>query len=98
MGVKETANSDSTKNGSEANTRSVATTPRPQIVAPETSPRCIMGIRKLRNILSATATKTNADYFDFLRRAIWKIYNTNSRSTCVGNCLSNIVTDTQPEN
>jgi len=27
------------------------------------------------------------DYFDFLRRAIWKIYNTNSRSTCLGNYL-----------
>ena len=47
-------------NGSEANTRRMATTPRPQIVAPETSPRCIMGTRKLRNVPSATATNTNA--------------------------------------
>jgi len=77
----------------------MATTPRLQFVAPETSPRSIMGTRKLRNIPSATATKlTLPDYFDFLRRAIWKIYNTNSRATCVENFLSNMVTDMQPEN
>jgi len=62
MWVDKTANSDNTKNGSEANTRSMATTPRPQIVAPETSPRCIMGAQKLRNIPSATVTNTNATW------------------------------------
>jgi len=60
MGVNKTANSDNTENGSEANTRSLATTLRPQIVALETSPCCIMGTCNLRNIPSATVTNTDA--------------------------------------
>jgi hypothetical protein len=80
--------SNNVANGLKVYTIRLVATPIVQAVTPSTPPRSIVVTGQLVTFnLNTSRTLTQIEYYDFLRRAQWKMFTTGDRAILVGNYL-----------